>query len=107
MQIGSVGAMSLDVYRSCSRSEKRDVLEAFWRRDVDAPDRILRAAREYGPWAVLCCLVLALEPIPVLALSFGRVDALVAAAVVVEAVVLASLWWATVRTTALRRQLTG
>jgi len=98
--------MSLDIYRSCSRSEKRDVLEAFWRREVDSPDRIMRAALQYGPWAVLCCLVLALEPIPVLALAVGRVDALVAAAVVVEAVVLASLWWATVRITTLRRQLT-
>jgi hypothetical protein len=99
--------MSLGVYRSCSRSEKRDVLEAFWRRNVNAPDRILHAALEYGPWAVLCCVVLSLEPVPVLALSIGRVNALAVAAVAVESTLLVSLSWAVVRTTALRRQLVG
>ena len=66
----------LDVYRSCSRSEKREVLEVFWRRDVVASERITDAALQYGPWALLCCVVLAAEPIPVLALSVGRSNAL-------------------------------
>jgi hypothetical protein len=98
----------LDVYRSCSRSEKREVLEVFWRRDVAAPERITDAALEYGPWALLCCVVLAAEPIPVLALSIGRADALVWTAVVIEAILLVAVWWAAVRCTALRRRtLTG
>jgi len=103
----SVGQVGLDVYRSCTRAEKRDVLKVFWRRDVDASDRITTAALQYGPWAVLCCTLLALEPIPVLALSLGRVDGLVAAAVVVEVVVVLSLWWAAVRLASLRRLTTG
>jgi hypothetical protein len=103
----SVQPMSLDVYRSCTRVEKRDVLHFFWRRQVDAPDRVRQAALQYGPWAVLCCAILALEPIPVLVLSIGRVPALVVVAVVIEVVIVASLWWATVRVVALRRQSTG
>jgi hypothetical protein len=99
--------VKLDVYRSCSRDEKRRVLEVFWRRDVDASDRVTHAARQYGPWAVLCCAVLALEPLPVLALSIGRVEPLVVASAVVEAVCVLSLWLATVRAAALRRSTTS
>src|SRR5271169_6328276 len=95
--------MMLDVYRSCSRSEKREVLEVFWRRDVVAPERITDAALQYGPWALLCCVVLAAEPIPVLALSLGRSDALAWTAAVVEAVLLLSVWWAAARYSSLRR----
>jgi hypothetical protein len=95
--------VELDVYRSCSRSEKRQALEVFWRRDAIATERISQAALQYGPWAVLCCVVLALEPIPVVALSFGRVDALAWSALAVESLILVALWWATVRCASLRR----
>jgi uncharacterized membrane protein YcjF (UPF0283 family) len=98
-----VERVELDVYRSCSRSEKRQVLEVFWHRDAVATERILLAAIQYGPWAVLCCVVLALEPIPVVALSFGRVDAVAWGGLAVEAVILLALWWAAVRCTSLRR----
>jgi hypothetical protein len=103
--IGSVGEVKLDLYRSCSRAEKRQVLEVFWRRDVVASDRITSAALQYGPWAVLCCVVLALEPIPVLAFSVGHSHALLVAAGVVEVLVLVTLWWAAVRFTSLSRQM--
>jgi hypothetical protein len=99
--------VKLDVYRACSRTEKRDVLQVFWRRDVEAPDRITRAALQYGPWAVLCCAILALEPLPVLALSLGRVDALAVVSCVLEVAIVLSLWWATVRFAALRRLAAG
>ncbi len=95
--------VNLDVYRSCTRTEKRQVLEVFWRRDVVASERITEAALQYGPWAVLCCVVLAAEPIPVLALSLGRVEVLAWTAIVVEVVMVASVWWAAVRCHALAR----
>ena len=95
--------MRLDVYRSCSRTEKREVLEVFWRRGVDGSDRIVLAAKQYGPWAVLCCAILALEPIPVLALSLGRAPWVLVLAVVVEALLVLSVWWASVRFASLRR----
>jgi hypothetical protein len=93
----------LDVYRSCTRAEKREVLEVFWRRNVIKPARITSAARQYGPWAIVCCVVLAFEPVPVLALSAGRNVAVVGIAALVEVVLLVSLWWATVRNVELRR----
>jgi hypothetical protein len=94
----------LDVYRSCSWSEKRQVLEVFWRRDVAASDRITLAALEYGPWALLCCVVLAIEPIPVLAISIGRSEVLTWVAVVVEVMLLAAVCWAAVRCNSLQRR---
>jgi hypothetical protein len=103
-RVGSVDRVNLDVYRSCSWSEKRRVLEVFWRCDVVASDRITDAALQYGPWALLCCVVLALEPIPVLAIAIGRSDALAWTALVVEAVMLASVWWAAVRCNSLRKR---
>ena len=105
MPVSSVDAVKLDVYRSCSWSEKRRVLEVFWRRDVVASERITDAALQYGPWALLCCVVLAVEPIPVLALSAGRVDALAWVAAAVEAITLLALWWAAVRCSSLRRRV--
>lgn len=96
--------VNLDVYRSCSWSEKRQVLEVFWRRDVAASDRITIAALQYGPWALLCCVVLAIEPIPVLAIAIGRSDVLAVTAVALEAVLLASVWWAAARCSSLRRR---
>ena len=99
--------VKLDVYRSCSWAEKRRVLEVFWRSGVVAPERIRRAALEYGPWAVLCCLVLALEPLPVLVLSIGRSSALLWAAVGVEVLMMLSLGWAMARLNALQRTTPG
>ena len=95
--------VKLDVYRSCSWAEKRRVLDVFWRSGVVAPEPIRSAALQYGPWAVLCCLVLALEPLPVLVISIGRSSALTWAAAGVEAVMVLSLAWAMARLNALQR----
>jgi len=102
VHIASVVVVKLDVYRSCSRSEKREVLHVYWHRDVEASSRIALAAQQYGPWAILCLVVLALELVPVIALSFGHVDVLGAVAVLLETLVVASLCWAIVRYQALR-----
>ena len=92
----------MDVYRSCSRSEKRDVLGVFWHRGVDASDRIRVAALQYAPWAIVCLVVLAFELVPVIVLSIGHVDVLGAIAIALEALVLLSLGWAVVRFQELR-----
>ncbi|HEY8081001.1 MAG TPA: hypothetical protein VIE15_02845 [Acidimicrobiales bacterium] len=94
--------MKLDVYRSCSRAEKREVLNVYWHRGVETSSRIALAARQYGPWAILCLIVLAVELVPVIALSFGHANVVGVIAVALEAVVLLSLYWAVVRYQALR-----
>lgn len=52
--------MRLDAYRACSWSEKRVVLDAFWRRRASAPVS-LAAVYQYGWWAVLSLTVIVLE----------------------------------------------
>lgn len=97
--------MKLDVYRSCSWAEKRRVLEVFWRRDVLGSERITEAALQYGPWAVLCCLVLAIEPLPVLVLAIGRSPALAWSALAIEVLVVAALVLSLARFSSLRRRV--
>ncbi len=53
--------MALETYRSCSFAEKRRVLRAFWTRRGDPSDRVLRAAREYGPYALVMVGIISLE----------------------------------------------
>ncbi|MGA2294808.1 MAG: hypothetical protein ABSG24_06235 [Acidimicrobiales bacterium] len=95
--------MKLDVYRSCSRQEKRDVLEAFWRRGVTPSPRIHEAAHQYGPYAVLCLVAVALELAFMLVVTLHRAIVVGSLAAALEALVLVSLWWALVRYRALTR----
>ncbi|HSN03005.1 MAG TPA: hypothetical protein VLS91_05935 [Acidimicrobiales bacterium] len=53
--------MGLTTYRSCTFSEKREVLRAFWSRRVAESDKVNRAAREYGPYALLMVSVILAE----------------------------------------------
>jgi uncharacterized membrane protein len=94
--------VKLDVYRSCSRAEKRDVLTTFWHRGATGTAKIMKAALQYGPWAVLCLVVLALELVPVVVLGFRHAPVIAWIAVAMEVVVLLSLWLAVVRTSELR-----
>jgi hypothetical protein len=97
--LGSVGVVRLDVYKDCSRAEKRQVLETFWRRGHPRPtERVATAARQYGPWAVLCLAILALELVPIIALSVAHTAVIIlGAALVLEVLVLLSLMWAAIR----------
>lgn len=89
--------MKLDVYRSCSRREKRQVLEAFWHRDAEASSRIHQAAGQYGPYAVISLVAVALELLVVVLVSIDRATAIAALAIFFEVLDLVSLWWALVR----------
>jgi hypothetical protein len=97
--------MRLDVYRSCSRTEKRDVLDAFWRSGVNPSARIRDAAFQYGPYAVLCLAAVALELAFVVYVSIERAMVVGVIAALLEAVTALSLFWAIVRYRSLRRQL--
>lgn len=97
--------MGLSVYRSCSWKEKREVLGTFWQTEVNPLPRINEAAIEYGPYAVLCIAVIAVEFVPVLVYAIARSDWwgwLVGAA---EAFTLLSLRWSIVRNRALKRNV--
>ena len=94
--------MKLDVYRSCSRQEKGQVLDAFWRRNVESSDRIRHAAVQYGPYAVICLVAVALELGVIIGLAMSRANIISVIAIALEVVTVASLWWALVRTRAVR-----
>lgn len=94
--------MKLDVYRRCTRREKMDVLNAFWRRHVEASPTILVAARQYGAYAVLCVAAIALELIVVIVAGFSHVVVVGWLALAVELFTLWSLGWSVVRYRTLR-----
>jgi len=79
------------------------VLDAFWRTRFEPSARIHEAAREYGPYAIACLVAIAAELAVVIAVTVGRTDVVAAIAALVEAFVGWSLWWAVVRTRAIRR----
>ena len=95
--------MKLDVYRSCTRKEKMDVLNTFWRRNVEAPSRTREAALQYGPVAVACLIAIAVELAVVISVAITRAYVIGAVAIVCEALVVWSLWWALVRTRDIKR----
>lgn len=97
--------MKLDVYRGCSRQEKREVLEAFWRTRTRPSGRIREAAYQYGPYAVVCLVAVALELLFVILVSVTREAAIGGIASALELFVLWSIWWAVVRYRAIKRDL--
>lgn len=92
-----VDFVKLDVYRSCTHQEKREVLDAFWRSRVHPSARINQAAREYGPYAVVCLVVVAAELALLILVSINRGYVMGWLAGLAEAAVVGSLWWSVVR----------
>jgi hypothetical protein len=89
--------MRLDRYRACSWREKREVLNAFWRRDVASPPLIEEAAFQYGYYAVVSLVVIAIELAAVTVVGFERHDEWAWIALAAEAVNGWSTWWSVVR----------
>lgn len=98
--------MKLDVYQSCTRSEKRDVLNKFWSRSVQSSARIQQAAFQYGPYAVICLVAVALELGFVILVTIHRAVVVGWIAVLLEAFTLWSLWWAVMRWRTIRAEST-
>ena len=53
--------MGLSTYRSCTFAEKRAVLRTFWSRRVAESEKVERAAREYGPYAMVMVSIITVE----------------------------------------------
>ena len=99
--------MNLEVYRSCSWREKREVLNAFWRSGVDAPAKIAQAALEYGRYCVPCMYVVALELALIAAAGIVRGSYLGWIALSLETFVGYWTWWSVVRLRALKSSATS
>jgi hypothetical protein len=99
--------VNISVYRSCSWKEKRDVLNVFWRSDVETTTRIHEAALQYGYYAVICLVVVMLELALILVAALEHnafVAGLTAAA---ELFMVWSTWWAIKRYRILKSQFAG
>ena len=96
--------MKVDVYRSCTWREKRDVLNVFWRTNVEATSRIIEAAVQYGYYAVICLFVVIVEVALILGVSLMH-NALVAAlSAFAEVFMVWPTWWALKRYRILKKQ---
>jgi hypothetical protein len=82
----------LATYQSCSFSEKRAVLRAFWSNREDESDKVNLAAREYGPYALAMVAVIAMEFAVISSVLGARGSAWAWAAFVATAFALWSLW---------------
>ncbi|MDE3008565.1 MAG: hypothetical protein KGJ10_06120 [Acidobacteriota bacterium] len=94
--------MKLDVYRRCSRREKMEVLNAFWRTSSEPSARVLEAARQYGEYAVLYVAAIAVELLVLAVAGFAHAAFIGWLALAAEALILWSLWWSVVRLRAVR-----
>jgi hypothetical protein len=96
--------VKVDVYRSCTWHEKRDVLNVFWRTNVDASSRIGTAAVQYGYYAVICLVVVMLELALILVVALEHNAFVAGVSAAVELFMLWSTWWAVKRYRVLRYQ---
>ncbi len=96
--------MNIDVYRSCTWREKRDVLNVFWRTNVEATTRIVEAAVQYGYYAVSCLAVVMLEIAVIFAATIDHHSFVAGFSAVAELFMLWSTWWAVKRYRVLKSQ---
>jgi hypothetical protein len=88
--------MRLATYKSCSFSEKRAVLRAFWSGRADESDKVNGAAREYGPYALSLVTVITFELAVIAALLIFRANAWAGVATGAGVISLWSVWWTAV-----------
>ena len=99
--------MNIDVYRSCSFKEKRDVLNVFWRTNVETSTRIHEAAVQYGYYAVICLFVVVAELALILAVTLVHNSFVAGITAAAELFMLWSTWWAVKRYRLLKSQFNG
>jgi membrane protein YdbS with pleckstrin-like domain len=96
--------VKIDVYRSCTWREKRDVLNVFWRTNVEGSSRIIEASVQYGYYAIICLVVVMVEVAFILGVSLDRNALIAALTVLAELFMIWSTWWAMKRYRVLKYQ---
>ncbi len=85
--------MGRATYKSCSFTEKRAVLRTFWSGRADESDKVMGAAREYGPYALGLVTVITFELVVIAALLIIRAPAWAGVATGAGVIAVWSLWW--------------
>ncbi len=57
----TLASVGLSTYRGCTHAQKRLVLHAYWSRRANESEQITRAAREYGPYALVMIGIITVE----------------------------------------------
>jgi hypothetical protein len=96
--------VNIDVYRGCTFKEKRDVLNVFWRGNVEATTRIREAAVQYGYYALICLAVVMLELALILVVALNHSSFVAWLAALAELFMMWSTWWALKRYRLLKSQ---
>jgi hypothetical protein len=96
--------VDIDVYRSCTWREKRDVLNVFWRTNVEATSRIVEAAVQYGYYAVICLIVVMLELALILVVALSQNSLVAGLSAFAELFMIWSTWRAIKRYRVLKTQ---
>jgi hypothetical protein len=86
-------AVRLATYQSCTFVEKRAVLRTFWSSREDESDKVNRAAREYGPYALAMVAIIAVELVVISSVLLARGSGWAWIALAATAFALWSLWW--------------
>jgi hypothetical protein len=89
--------VNIDVYRSCSWREKRDVLNVFWRTNVEASSRLVEAAVQYGYYCIICLIVVVLEVALIFVVGLNHNAFIAGFAAASELFMIWSTWWAVKR----------
>ena len=84
--------MRLATYQSCSFAEKRAVLRTFWSNREDESDKVNRAAREYGPYALAMVAIIAMELAVISSVLWARASSWAWVAFLATAFALWSVW---------------
>lgn len=94
--------MNLDHYRSCTWREKRQVLDVFWRTQSNPTERMVKAAIEYGYYAMICLEVVLAEIAIIAFVAIRHGSPFEWLALVVGLLVMFATWWAVARYRALK-----
>lgn len=86
-------SMKLSTYQSCTFTEKRAVLRAFWSGRADESGKVNRAAREYGPYAFAMIAAICAELVVISGVLIAKGSAYAWLAVAATTLSLLSLWW--------------
>jgi len=96
--------VNIDVYRGCTWKEKRDVLNVFWRSNVETTTRIGEAAVQYGYYALICLAVVMVELGLILIVALNHSSFVAWLAAIAEIFMIWSTWWAFMRYRLLKSQ---
>jgi len=86
--------VNIDIYRACTWQEKRDVLNVFWRTNVETTPRIREAAVQYGYYAVICLAVVMLELALIVVVGIDHNTLVAGLSAAAELFMIWSTWWA-------------